>query len=354
MNVPAALKSITSHGLVGAQPASSEAGDLSLEQEAELLRQIHRHRLGGVGVRALEAGTLGLSDDSAAALIEQHDAAMSASLRIEIEMLSLSSLLSDRGIDHRLLKGAALAHGYGADPADRPFRDVDLLIRGSDIDRAVEVLTRAGGERLIEELRPGFDRRFGKSVTMRRNGVEIDLHRLLAWGPFGVFMHPQDLFVLPSSVRIGAREVPTLSPTDHLLHACLHVALGQVEPALINCRDIALLSRSTIDWDRFIETVERWKCAPAIRRAFAATARSVSVELGLPDALSEMLEAADPAADQAALAPYVVSGDRYKAMARSMLGVLPPADRVPFAIAVGLPAGTSIRDRAKEAFKKAR
>lgn len=266
-------------------------------------------------------------------------------MRVEIEMLSMSSLLVDVGIDHRILKGAALAHRWAGGPSERPFRDVDVLVRGTDTDRTVEVLQKSGASRRRNELRPGFDSKFGKSVTMRRHGIEIDVHRLLAWGPFGAQMTPNDLFVLPSTVKIAGTSVPTLDATDHLLHACLHVALGQREPALINIRDIALLARSEVDWQRFVETVQRWNCAAAIRRAAAILETNLGVDLTVRWELRDLLESGDPAIDASELKPYLWSGDRYQALARAMMSELDPLDRVSFALAVGLPSGTTLSDR---------
>ncbi len=66
------------------------------------------------------------------------------------------------------------------------FGDIDLLVPGSDFDRAVDV-GRAGHQRFHPEPRPGFDRRFSKGTSFRTtDGLEIDLHRSFTMGPFGV------------------------------------------------------------------------------------------------------------------------------------------------------------------------
>lgn len=277
---------------------------------------------------------------------------MASTLRVEIEMLAVSALLADAGIDHRLLKGAAVAHEFATTPAARPFRDVDILVKSTDLDQTVEMLKQRGASRRWEQLRPGFDRTFGKSVTMRRNSIEIDLHRLLAWGPFGVRMEPNDLFVLPAEIQVGGQFIPTLDATDHLLHACLHVALGQIEAPLINVRDIVLIARSGIDWPRFVETSLRWRCGAAIRRAAAIVETQLHVDLAFHWPLDGILGVGDTASDAEILKPYIWSGDRYRAMAKAMLVDLDPIDRAPFAIAVGLPAGTSLIGRASKLWSR--
>ena len=54
-------------------------------------------------------------------------------------------MLRRSGLDHRALKGAAVAHLDYPDPALRSFIDVDLLVRAEEWDDAIQVLREAGG-----------------------------------------------------------------------------------------------------------------------------------------------------------------------------------------------------------------
>jgi len=231
-----------------------------MDYVASLLQQ---QRLDGLAVRSLAAGEFDAPASFSAALATRHDDTMARCLRIEMMAIRTSQLLSNHGIAHRLLKGSALAHSVATRPADRPFHDVDILVRGDSLDESVSQLTRVGAVRLQPQLRAGFDARFGKSVTMRLDDVEIDLHRLLCPGPFGIWMRPDDLFLLGASLSIGSVEIPTLDPTDHLLHACYNAALGSPAPALINLRDVALLAVDAIDVQRFDDRLRsmltRWR-----------------------------------------------------------------------------------------------
>ena len=97
--------------------------------------------------------------------------------------------LEKAGIAHRVLKGHAWAHTVYPDPSWRAFGDVDLLVGTDDSDRAVEVLESTGVRRTLPEVRPGFDRRFGKDATLlSASGREVDLHRLLVAGPYGLWV----------------------------------------------------------------------------------------------------------------------------------------------------------------------
>ncbi|NNC79295.1 MAG: hypothetical protein HKN94_03990, partial [Acidimicrobiales bacterium] len=227
-------------------------------------------------------------------------------------------------------------------PSDRSFRDVDLLIRSSEIDQTVAVLEAAGASRLQPELRPGFDRRFAKSVTMRLDDVEIDVHRTLAPGPFGLTMFPDDLFLLAGTFDVAGRTLPTLDRTDHLLHACYHAALGSQTPAMTNLRDIALLAAGDVDLDRINDSIERWDGQAVMGRAVELVRESLGDVL--PPALCLYTLTAE---DRSSLAPYLRDGDRFPALAAASLRALPASSRAAYALAVGLPVGTNPVDRVK-------
>ena len=313
---------------------------------------LERERILGLGVRALQAGRLALCDASTQQMIERHDTVMSQSLQIELMTLRVFRLLESRGIRHRLLKGGALAHSIASNPSDRSFRDLDVLIPGPSLDSAVDVLVGEGATRLQPALRPGFDRRFGKSVTLRLDEVEIDLHRLLAPGPFGVWMHPNDLFVLKDQVQIANRTIPTLDVTDHLLHGCYHVALGQPVPVLANLRDVVLLAAADVDWDRVDEVVKRWRGTAVMQRCVKLVMDRLNVSL--PERLTAFRRAVVVANERVAINPYLTDdpAGRFSALAPATFKALPLGDRPAFAQAVGYPEGSDPIERTRELTKR--
>lgn len=321
---------------------------------AVVINALESERLLGVGVRALEDGTLEMGTDSAETLIARHDIVMAQSLSAELVGLAVCDAFERRRIDHRFLKGSAIAHTVARDPRERSFRDVDVLVQSADFDAAVSELELLGAVRLQPQLRPGFDSRFGKAVTFRLGDVEVDLHRLLAPGPFGVWTRPGDLFVLRDQFEIADRALPTLDRTSHLVHACYHVALGQPKPALSNIRDIVLIAEEDIDWERFGQTITRWRGAAVMQRAVSL------VRSSLDTALCEQLDryrAVDvPAEQRLAITPYLTSDPRgrFSALVPSTLRALPAADRVAYARAVGLPDGEDPKQRVIELVNRVR
>ncbi len=348
------VERLAAHGL-DRDPEAIEIADSDADA---YIAEVEKHRLSGVAVLALAEGSATASNEVADRLIALHDEIMGQTLRVEITAIRVSQLLVDAGIDHRLLKGPALAHTIYLDPAVRSFRDVDMLVPSTEIDRTVDLLTSQGAIRAQGELRPGFDRRFGKSVTMKLDGVEVDLHRVLSPGPFGVWMKPDDLFLLPESIMIGGAEIPVLDRTDNLLHGCYHAALGQAEPALSNLRDIALLAGSSnelgFDVERFDQTVDRWQGRAAVARAVRLVTQRLSVEL--PSELNRYAKLSLSADERAAIEPYLIDGHagRFGALAPATLRALPLGERPAYALAVGLPEGAEPVDRVKELLNRRR
>ena len=317
------------------------------EDAAHFVAGLERERMLGLGIRAAEDAALEVSPEVFEAMSARHDAVMSQTMRTELMAIQLSDMLKERGIQHRLLKGAALAHTVAGDASERSFRDLDMLIPGPDMDDAVALCEAQGATRLQPELRPGFDARFAKSVTLRLNDVEIDLHRLLASGPFGVWMRPGDLFVLADRVAIGRREIPTLDFTDHLIHACYHVALGQAVPVLSNLRDVMLLAASNIDWDRFDQTITRWRGKAVMQRCVTLLGERIDAEV--PEHLASFRRAAVVADERIAINPYLTDDPqgRFSALAPATLKALPMSDRAAFALAVGFPEGSDPIERTR-------
>ena len=167
----------------------------------------------------MRSGLLPLTDEQRARVADQHRVAMAHVLRVERVAIAVGAELRRRGVDFRLLKGVALAHGVYADPASRALVDGDLVVEPGSIGAAVCAVGALGGRRFVPELRPGFDARFGKDIPMIVDGVAIDLHRTLISGPYGVTLPVDRLFRACRPVVIGGCQLPALDVVDAYLHA---------------------------------------------------------------------------------------------------------------------------------------
>ena len=155
-------------------------------------------------------GLLGVAvrDEAVPVTAGQHDRSRSTSqawlahaLRVERLLLEATVALDAAGLEHRVLKGVALAHLAYPDPAWRVFGDLDLLVPGALLTEAVGCWSAALGLSRVEaELRPGFDDRFGKEALLQApGGPELDLHRTFAQGALGLTIDARRPLPSPAS-----------------------------------------------------------------------------------------------------------------------------------------------------------
>jgi hypothetical protein len=225
--------------------------------------------LTGLLSAAVQDGAVNLDDDRQAGVAEDNLRAQMAALRLEQRLLEVSDHLERHSIEHRVLKGSATAHLDYPSPDLRPFLDIDLLIHSRDFDRAVAAIESLGGARRFAEPRAGFAARFAKAVCVVSNdGIEVDLHRSLAEGPFGLAIAPEELFGTSEAFVLADRKLHALGADERLIHACCHAVLGRPEPELRPQRDVAQLTLSdSVDRDRVERLSRRWRCRAVVAQA---------------------------------------------------------------------------------------
>jgi hypothetical protein len=152
---------------------------------------------------------------------------------------------------------------------------------------------------------------------IRPDGVQVDLHRTLASGPFGLTVEPDALFEDPDFVTIGTRRIATLDRDLRFLHACFHAVLGDFPPRLTALRDVARTVEAA-DLDRVRAIARRWRAGIVIASAIAtawttfALRRTPAIEWAFAYVPSRY--------ERTALGAYVGSGRSY---ARQMAAALP-------------------------------
>jgi hypothetical protein len=245
-----------------------------------LLGRVREQRLQGFLAWACRDG-FPVTDEQARQVSEDHATMLSSNLVLERLLLEVTATLGTAGVDAYVLKGPALARLLYPDPSIRLFGDLDLLIRSEDYDQACKALTSAGYERQYWGPRPGWDERFTKGTIFRSDdGCELDIHRTLALGPYGLRIVLDDVFANPVTFRIAHRDVLALAPEIRFLHGCFHTALGDIVPRLVPMRDVAeMLLGPPLDLPRVKELIARWRAGAVVARAIALT----SDQLGLPE-----------------------------------------------------------------------
>ena len=221
---------------------------------------IERHRLHGLLVHAVATGGLVASTEQSREAAELELELTRSRLWHDMRLVQITALLTESLIEHRVLKGPAFGSLDYPDRIMRPTGDIDLLVRGADLPAAVSVLCRIGGRVVDPEPVAGYSQRIGKSTTITMpDGLEIDLHRTLTRGPFGLRVEIDDLWSRSRSFDVGGTELRTLGLEESLLHACFHLMVLSEKRAL-SARDVAqFLARSDLDAERTIELATRWK-----------------------------------------------------------------------------------------------
>ena len=159
--------------------------------------------------RARSSGWLDLTD-------EQTDgAARRASERDDVVPLGRAEARGDsptrsmtRASRFAVLKGPSVAHTIYRIPAfARSPTSICWCPRPTTSVRA-RCSDGSGHVRRRPEPRPGFEVRFGKASvhTHPDDGIEVDLHRTLVLGPFGLWIDPEELLDRREPFLLGGRK----------------------------------------------------------------------------------------------------------------------------------------------------
>lgn len=338
MTASALATSVAAVGLAGAV-RDLPARPLDPDAWRAFVAEVRRQRLAGHLADAVASGRLPTTEKQHAEAAEVHTSAMQSVLRLERLLVDTSAVLEGAGVPTVALKGSSLAHTAYPDPATRVFGDVDVLVPSECFDDAGAALQQAGCRRRWPQLRPGFDRRFGKGATFDTpDRFEIDLHRTVTPGPFGLTIDLPGLFETAVPLWLGGRELRMLAREERLLHACYHAALGSPVPRLVGLRDVAQLVLATDpDTDRLMELAQRWRGQAVVARAIRQAWQTFDLADVVP--LSVWARTYRPSRrDEHALAPYLRTHHRFGARALASLRVIPGVrDKAAFVRAVVLP-----------------
>jgi hypothetical protein len=253
---------VARHGLPHEAQDDAVIGPMDDDRFAGLTWHCEHHRLLGLLGAAVRDESVLVTPGQRDQLEIQLQAWLGHALRVERMLLEATDALDVAGVDHRVLKGVALAHLAYPDPAWRVFGDLDLLVPGDRLSTAVGVLERTlGVERAEAELRPGFDDRFGKEALLQApGGPELDLHRTFAEGALGLTIQLDDLFGSGQPVTVGGHRLLALPPSQQLIHATYAAVMGDWPPRFASIRDVAQIIL-TLDppFDEVLGFARRWR-----------------------------------------------------------------------------------------------
>ncbi len=262
--------------LPGATRAPLPPGDANL-----LLGRVAEQRVSGVVLDAAIDGALEKwPSDTVEQLRTLHLGALRTCVSVEAAAVETVSLLDQAGLTPVVLKGCATAHLDYPDPAQRIVVDVDLLLPDDQFIPAQTLLRATGHVRRIPPERPRWERQYGKAATFNRSdGIEVDLHRSLLEGYFGLLLDAHKLVRDTEVYEVAGQALRALDGPGRLLHAAFHTA-GSGHFRISSARDVAqMILVSEIDWSECIRRAERFGVAALL----AAGIRRAWEVLSLPD-----------------------------------------------------------------------
>ncbi len=263
-------------------PGAPTPPPLTPAEADALVGQAIGHGLLGPLIACADAGAIDLTEPSLQRAVDAHEKSMRWCLLLERRLLDIDDWFAHAGgIDYLVIKGPAVAHLDEVDPSLRSFGDLDLLVSGHSMDRALDVLARHGAIRARPARRPGFDARFGKSVGTRfGDRVEVDVHRSLCWGAHGFRIPLERLVAEPDHLVISGRAFTAPKRVHRALHACYHAIVGSPRPHLRTIRDLGwYLSSPDLRPDVLGPEAHLWRGEAVLAEAVQVTLTTLGLDL---------------------------------------------------------------------------
>lgn len=202
------------------------------------------------------------------------------------------SRLASAGVPTLVLKGVPVIVRYYRDSALRPMSDVDLMVRPSNLARALRILADEGwtvqGGRMSQRLLPflyAFEH-------LRQDGAKLDLHQyLIEHGSLP--QAERHLWERAERFDLLDRTCAAPDATDLLLHVCV---AGLKAGRQLNSRWMAdaylIMTRDTgsIEWDRLAHDTRERRLTLPVHRALHALVTTLDAPVP-PDVLGALQRA---------------------------------------------------------------
>ena len=212
----------------------------------------------------LKAAAEGQIPPESATLFDQrlHSIAQN-NIRLTWKLIQLIELLSSQAVEFLVLKGPVFALQAFGDLALRQFTDLDILIHPEDFSEVYELLCQGGYTPIFElgSTQKRFQVQSDNHFSFKRQGDVIEVHWKIAPQENIYPIKPEQIWQELNSVSLLEREIPSPSPENTILFACLHGAKhGWRQLKWIV--DLAYLSQTfnNIDWQHYWSNPKNWAC----------------------------------------------------------------------------------------------
>lgn len=333
-------------GTGGDLPSPQADGPLPDAEWAEVVAQVQAGRITWALLDAVVSADLATTDDQARAARTYHQQAMAVAVRLEQLLRTAGGVLRSAGVEHRVLKGPAVAWLDAAAPEQRDFGDIDLLVPSDAVPRALRALGSVGITRIVPPMRLRLDRMLHKGVALRDpRGFEVDLHRSLFPGAFALGTPETVLWARSEEFQVGGDRFLALDSCARTVHTAGHLVLGGANPRLSTARDLV------------IQIYRHPKAEDVVARGAALKATAVLgaaldalLYLGIPlpaawDTLARQGALRGTQQEQLQLAKHLAAQGSYRAQTQQAIRALPPLQRWSARAALAFPRREHLRAR---------
>jgi hypothetical protein len=191
----------------------------------------------------------------------------------EWRLVSVLKALQAASVPALVIKGAAIAALY-PDPALRPYGDLDILVRRTQLNEAVGALERQGYHCTYS---PAWSLEYGYDVPMASDDGRsvVELHWRLDYSAGMGRLPVEDLWGRAVPYLVNGQPGLQLEPVDTVLHLCAHAAIKH--RVHLGLRPLCDLTQITHEWESV-----RWKTLTR-RASDYGLARPVSLMLTLAE-----------------------------------------------------------------------
>lgn len=220
-----------------------------------------------------------------------HDAIRSRNLPAETLLFitsetirTIHELLSSIGIEFVVLKGPHLSHTIYAEPLQRTWCDLDILVKPSETGRALSCLRAHGFTPAPKDpRRTATEQSYYNINLMAPLGLPIELHHALA-SHHRYRVDIEQIMLDAESFSIMGVSAKGLKADHLLLHLCIHMMNDYFINEEKHLEDIALLlQKKPIQWEKFEVLAKRAGCT--IGAYYALMAARIQKGASVPETL---------------------------------------------------------------------
>lgn len=221
----------------------------------------------GVAAELVNRRLIEVDDDERRRIVERHHTALATSATVIGILVDVLGAAESIDVAPVVVGAAAQAHDGPLPEHLTDVDRVDLLVRREQLELLADALEGRGylgDPRSLSgsALRSTSDLRLHHPA---HPGIEIDLHRTLAAGPFGELVDPEEFHERAVPFRLGDRWALALHPDHRFVHACVRADRAGERERVAELREVvASAPRAEVFMAEVMECSARWGATTSV------------------------------------------------------------------------------------------